>query len=841
VHPLLEKQMRRLGIADLRTPPDAAQWAQWLERVQQVYAQSDSDRYLLERALDQSSRELMQLNDSLRASQLSLAAERDRFEAVLASLADGLCVLDAQRRCVMLNPEARRILGWTQEDLLGKPVLERLLGHSLAGLPLSARLRDDDARMQRKDGTTVPVAYSITPVPGREGVSGCVLTFRDTSEAQAARLALERERRQLQQIIASAPLPMALFDREGRCLVRSARWQAEHEAGNPDGVARRLVDVLPGDAELWERRLERVLAGEVVSNAEEALPDALGRTVHLRWALHPWRSADDTIGGTVAVTDRIDELVAAREKAIAAGRLKSEFVANMSHEIRTPMNGVIGMTDLLTRTPLDVEQREYTEIIRSSADSLLVLLDDILDFSKIEAGRLEICAEDFDPRTVVHEVVDLLAQKALTKGVHISALVHHQVPQRMRGDPVRTRQVLTNLIGNAVKFTERGEVIVEVQLEAGTHDLPNVVYRVEDTGIGIEPDALGRLFQPFSQADGSTTRRFGGTGLGLVISRQLVGLMGGELDYAPRAGGGSVFRFALPATPALEAAPSLMASLSLAGKRVLVVDDHPTNRRILEIQTRQWGMRPDLTHDGERALPMMLAALEAGDPYDLVLLDMGLPGRDGLAIARDIRAEESLCGTRLVLLSSMLQRQQADEVRAAGFDGFLVKPLRESRLLECLQAVAGRGGEERERARIEPVLVTEESLCDSNFRRRARILLAEDNAINRRVAVRMLEKMGYRVDVAEDGRQAVEACTSGEYDLVLMDCQMPVLDGFQATARLRELERGGTSRRTIVAMTAHAMPGDRERCLASGMDDYVTKPIKMDELARVLGRWRAAA
>jgi PAS domain S-box-containing protein len=841
MHPLLERQLRRLGIPGSHTPPDATQWARFLERVQQAYAQSDGDRYLLERALDQSSRELMQVNDSLRASQLTLSDERDRFEAVIAALGDGLCVLDANRRCVMANLEARRILGWSEDELLGRPIFEKLLGHSLDGLPLSARLRDEDARMRRKDGTWVPVAYSITPVPGREGVSGLVLTFRDTTEAQATRTALERERRQLQQIIASAPLPMALFDREGRCLVRSARWQAEHEAGATDGVSRRLPAALPGEPEVWEQRFSRVLTGEVVSNAEERLVDPAGRAVHLRWALHPWRSADDSIGGAVVVTDRIDELVAARERAIEAGRLKSEFVANMSHEIRTPMNGVIGMTDLLARTPLDAEQREYTEIIKSSADSLLVLLDDILDFSKIEAGRLEICAEDFDPRTVVHEVVELLAQRALSKGVHISALVHHQVPQRMHGDPVRTRQVLTNLIGNAVKFTERGEVVVEVQLEAGPEGLPRVHYRVEDTGIGIAPEALGRLFQPFSQADGSTTRRFGGTGLGLVISRQLVSLMGGELAYEPRTGGGSVFHFSLPATPALESAPGLLSSLSLSGKRVLVVDDHPTNRRILEIQTRQWGMRPDLTHDGERALPMLLAALEAGDPYELVLLDMGLPGRDGLAIARDIRAETSLAGTRLVLLSSMLQRQQADEVRAAGFDGFLVKPIRESRLLECLQAVSGREEPDVEDSPANPVLVTEESLSDSNFRRRARILLAEDNAINRRVAVRMLEKMGYRVDVAEDGQQAVDACRRGIYDLVLMDCQMPVLDGFQATARLRELERAGARPCTIVAMTAHAMPGDRERCLAAGMDDYVTKPIKMDELARVLGRWRAAA
>jgi len=841
MHPLLERQMRRLGIAGPQAVPDAQQWARLLERVQQAYAQSDSDRYLLERALDQSSRELMQANDSLRASQLSLAAERDRFEAVLAALGDGLLVLDEQRRCVMVNAEARRILGWSEQDLLGRPVFESLLGHSLGSLPLTARLRDDDARMTRKDGSTVAVAYSVTPVPGAEGAVGCVLTFRDITETHSARLALERERRQLQQIIASAPLPMALFDREGRCLVRSTRWTVEHEAGFVDGGVRRLPEMLPGDDEVWEQRFSRVLTGEVVSDSEEAISDAAGRTLHLRWALHPWRSADDTIGGAVAVTDRVDELVAAREQAIQAGRLKSEFVANMSHEIRTPMNGVIGMTDLLSRTHLNEEQREYTEVIRSSADSLLVLLDDILDFSKIEAGRLEICAEDFDPRTVVHEVVELLAQKAMAKGVHISALVHHQVPQRMHGDPVRTRQVLTNLIGNAVKFTERGEVVIEVQLEAGEDGQPLVACRVEDTGIGVPPEARGRLFRAFSQADGSTTRRFGGTGLGLVISRQLVELMGGEIAYEPRDGGGSVFRFTLPATPALESTPRLMPSLSLTDKRVLVVDDHPTNRRILELQTRHWGMRPDLTHDGELALPMMLEALAAGDPYELVLLDMGLPGRDGLEVAREIRADARLACARLVLLSSMLQRAQADEVRAAGFDGFLVKPLRESRLLECLQAVAGRTLDE-DVAELEPTpLVTEESLTDSQFRRRSRILLAEDNAINRRVAVRMLEKMGYRVDVAEDGQQAVEACARTPYDIVLMDCQMPVLDGFQATARLRELEREGGPRPTIVAMTAHAMPGDRERCLAAGMDDYVTKPIKIDELARVLGRWRIAA
>ncbi|HVS18829.1 MAG TPA: response regulator [Planctomycetota bacterium] len=841
MHRLLERQLRRLGLADPLAPPDAEHWRALLEHVDRVYAQADDDRYLLERSLDLSSRELMQVNQSLEASRTSLARERDRMRAVIESMGDGLCVLDTERRCVQVNPEAHIILGWSEEELLGRPVLERFFGPGFAEPSLAERVRDEDGVMFRSDDRGVSVSYAITPITDGDGVSGYVLTFRDISEAHASRLALERERRQLQQIIANAPLPMALYDRHLRRLVGSASWTAMYGPAGAEGSEVSLCELLPGDPDTWRERFQVALSGQAASIPEERLLRSDGSAVHLRWALHPWHSADDRVGGAVIVTDCVDELVEARERAIEAARLKSEFVANMSHEIRTPMNGVIGMTDLLATTALDPEQREYTEIIRSSADSLLVLLDDILDFSKIEAGRLEICLEDFDPRTVVHEVVELLAHKAQGKGIEISALIHHQIPTRMRGDPARVRQVLMNLIGNAIKFTDQGEVIVEAQLEHDDRRGTSVAFRVEDTGIGIDPGALGRLFQPFSQADGSTTRRFGGTGLGLVISRQLVKLMDGEIGYSPRAGGGSVFRFSLPALPAQEDAPRPMPSASLVGLRVLIVDDHPTNRRILELQTRLWGMRPDQTHDGERTLPMMRAALAEGDAYDLVLLDMGMPGRNGLEIAREIRQDSDLTGTRLVLLSSMIQRAQSEEVSAAGFDGFLVKPLRESRLLECLQAVAARAPEICDEVPGKVRLVTAESLNDSSFRRRVRILLVEDNAINRRVAVRMLEKLGHLVDVAEDGLQAVEACGNAAYDIVLMDCQMPVLDGFQATARLRELERAGGPRRTIVAMTAHAMPGDRERCLAAGMDDYVTKPIKLDELARVLGRWHVAA
>jgi two-component system, sensor histidine kinase and response regulator len=534
---------------------------------------------------------------------------------------------------------------------------------------------------------------------------------------------------------------------------------------------------------------------------------------------------------TARESARMATLETDRDRAVAVSRLKSDFVANMSHELRTPMNGIIGMTGLLMETRLDTEQRECAETVRNCAGALLVVINDILDFSKIEAGKLDLESVAFDPRALIEETLELVAEKAWHKRLELLCEIDPSVSGSLRGDPGRLRQILLNLVGNAVKFTAAGEVAVRVEQLAAAGEHAMLRFLVRDTGIGLAPDAAERLFQPFTQADASTTRRFGGTGLGLSISKRLCELMDGQIGVESIAGKGSTFWFTarLGRGATADAAPS---SSLLRGRRILVADDSAANCRIVRSVLAPLGVELIEAHDGADALSLTMQALAAGAPPDLALLDMEMPCLDGLQLAQQLRSTPRLERLPVVLLTASAARMEPDAQQRSGVFAILNKPFRQKRLVatlaDALLAVEGKSATGELAAALKPVV---------ELGKRGRVLLVEDNTVNQRVATRMLQKLACHVDVAQNGEEAVAALRGGAYDLVLMDCQMPVMDGYEATRQIRAFEGDSGRRVPIVATTASAMQEDRDACLAAGMDEYLPKPIQLAELQAAVQRW----
>ena len=801
-------------------------------------------------ALAQKARDKNLDYDRLRRIEAALRKSEERYRDLFENATDLIQSSGPDGKLIYANRAWCEALGYTEDEVPSLSIFDiihptsrqhcqEMFNRVMAG----EKVDHLEAKFVTKGGNTIRV----------EGSSSCRFKdgkpyatrsiFRDITERYRAEQALRKSEQQLQAILDNSTAVIYLKDYWGRYILVNNRFENLFHASKELVVGKSDFDLFPKEmAEQFRANDMKVLEAGTAIEWEEEAPQDDGPHTYLS-VKFPLRdstgSAYAVCGISTDITERKRmeaEVARARDAALESARLKAEFLANMSHEIRTPMNAIIGMSGLLLDTDLTGEQREFAETVRSSAEALLTLMNDILDFSKIEAGKLTFETMDFDLRNAVEGAVDLLAESAQAKGVELFSMVHSDVPTQLRGDPGRLRQVLINLLSNAVKFTEHGEVILRVTKEeekAGECGL--LRFEVSDSGIGIPEDAQRRIFEVFSQADGSTTRKYGGTGLGLAISKQLVEMLGGQIGVESASGKGSTFWFtARFETQPAEAVRRDEPGLQLEGLRVLIIDDNATNRKLVHHQIASWGMRNGAVESGAEALTVLRREAAAGDPYRIAILDMQMPEMDGLTLARSIKADPAISGTRLLMMTSLGRRDDA-AIREAGVELCLSKPVKQSQLFDCLATLAAGHLVEEAPLPLRPAKAATQRISKKGTDH-LRILVAEDNIANQKVALRMLERLGYAAEAVANGIEVLDALERVPYDLVLMDCQMPEMDGYEATKEIRKRE-GESRYTTIIAMTANALGGDRERCIEAGMDDYISKPVKKETLRAAIERW----